>query len=298
MYKLFSKGKFFLIFGLFFLPHFSFAACTPPTQYSGQCISQTDLAYKVSLCNASGNQNSLACTESRACEASLSIYMEDSANYFNCKAAEENAATQAAANAAAKAEADRIANDQKSFDDAELNSCKNKLSQNFEVVNHVCQCKAGYTTQNNVCTDMNLICVGVYGEGGYSTTKDQLNCACKAGYVMSGKTCNILPKLIPVVVNPIVLQTPTPATSPVLNPVKKEIPLKKELPKTKTVVVNKEATTSSATSTIIATTTAIIPLVNSTTTLETAPVIETPAPVKEEKVGIIRRIWRAILSFW
>lgn len=284
-----------MIVVVFLLPHISLATCTPPTQYPGQCISQSDLTYKVSLCNASGNANSLACTEAKACDASLAIYMQDSTNYFNCKAAEENAATQAAADAAAKAEADRVANDQKAFDDAELNSCKNKLSQNFEVVDHFCRCKSGYTTQNNICTEMNHICTSTYGEGSYNTTKDQLNCTCKQGYTMTGRTCVSLPKPVPIspIITPTVLVIPPPAK--VVEPVTK--PIKNEAPKIKPALVNIVAT-SSATTTIIATTTEIIQVVAPIPAVQPAPVVEVPSPVKEEKVGIIRRIWRAIMSLW
>jgi hypothetical protein len=269
------------------------ATCMPPSQYPGQCISQSDLNSKNLACQKSGNSSSLACTEAKACEASLSIYLSDSANYFNCKAAEEKAAADQAANAAAKAEADRIQNEQNQFTQAEYNSCQNKLVANFEVVDHVCRCKAGYSGLNNVCTEVNAICATWFGEGGYSTSKTDATCACKDGYVLSGKSCVVKPVQA-------VISSPVIPTSPVLPPPVTQPVVKKEIPIAKPVL----KTTPKLETPVVATTTI------ATTTMSTSSVIKEPlavAPVlavepkkttEIPKENFVKRIWKALFSWW
>ena len=282
-----------ILCSLLVLPAVSFAACTPPSQYPGQCISQSDLTTKNIACQKSGNSSSLACTEAKACEASLSIYLGDSATYFNCKAAEESAAADKAANDAAKAEADRIQSDQNQFTQAELASCQNKLHANFEVVDHLCKCKQGYSGLNDTCTEVNLICSNWFGVGGYSTSKTEATCACKEGYVMNGKSCVVKPvqEVISSVVTPASPVLPPPVTQPV---VKKEIPIAKPVLKT----TPKVETPVAATNTIATTT-------MSTSSEIKEPVIVTPvAAIEPKKIAeipkenFVKRIWKALFSWW
>lgn len=275
------------IFSLFLTPFTGSASCTPPSQYPGQCISQSDLTSKNTACQKSGNNNSLACTEAKACEASLSIYLSDSATYFNCKADEEKLEQQAAADKAAQDEALRIQNEQNQFIQAELTSCKNKLVANFEVVDHLCKCKLGYSTLNNVCTDVNQMCLTWYGEGGYSTSKTDATCACKEGYMMNGKSCVLKP--VQTIIPTSITTTPTPPTTPLI-----PTPVKKDIPKSKP--------------TIIPPTASITPIVASTSVSTSSVVKETPIikdsivePIKKVEIpkeSFVKRIWKALFSWW